>query len=60
MADEKNAGAAAAEDAAGATEPVVRVEGLQKSFGNNVVLRGIDLTVMPGQVVTIIGASGSG
>lgn len=42
------------------TEPVVRVEGLQKSFDGNVVLRDIDLSVMPGQVVTIIGASGSG
>ena len=59
MADEKNVGAAAA-DAANPQEAVVRVEGLQKSFGSNVVLRGIDLTVMPGQVVTIIGASGSG
>ena len=52
MADEKNVGAAAA-DAANPQEAVVRVEGLQKSFGNNVVLRGINLTVMPGQVVTI-------
>lgn len=43
-----------------ATEPVVRVEGLRKSFDGNVVLRDIDLSVMPGQVVTIIGASGSG
>ena len=59
MADEKNVGAAAA-DAANPQEAVVRVEGLQKSFGTNVVLRGINLTVMPGQVVTIIGASGSG
>lgn len=59
MADEKNVGAAAA-DAANPQEAVVRVEGLQKSFGNNVVLRDINLTVMPGQVVTIIGASGSG
>ena len=50
MADEKNVGAAAA-DAANPQEAVVRVEGLQKSFGSNVVLRGIDLTVMPGQVV---------
>ena len=24
-------------------EPVVRIEGLRKSFGDNVVLRGIDL-----------------
>ena len=50
------ADAPAAGDApAGASEPVVRVEGLRKSFGDHVVLRDIDLTVNPGQVVTIIG-----
>ncbi len=43
-----------------ADEPVIRVEGLRKSFGSLEVLRDIDLSVMPGQVVTIIGASGSG
>ena len=41
-------------------EPMVRIEGLRKSFGNLEVLRDINLDVMPGQVVTIIGASGSG
>ena len=43
-----------------ASEPVIRVEGIQKSFGSNHVLRGVDFEVMPGEVVTIIGASGSG
>lgn len=43
-----------------ANDPVIRVEGLRKSFDGNVVLRDIELSVMPGQVVTIIGASGSG
>ena len=51
---------AAVDVLAGASEPVIRVEGLRKSFGDHVVLRDIDLTVNPGQVVTIIGASGSG
>lgn len=41
-------------------EPVVRLEGLRKSFNGREVLSGINLDVMPGQVVTIIGASGSG
>ncbi|WP_307739639.1 ATP-binding cassette domain-containing protein [uncultured Parolsenella sp.] len=41
-------------------EPLVRIEGLRKSFGDHEVLRNIDFDVMPGQVVTIIGASGSG
>ncbi|WP_275052333.1 amino acid ABC transporter ATP-binding protein [Collinsella tanakaei] len=43
-----------------ASEPMVRIEGLRKSFGSHEVLRDINLDVMPGQVVTIIGASGSG
>ena len=43
-----------------AAEPLVRIEGLRKSFGDHEVLRNIDFDVMPGQVVTIIGASGSG
>lgn len=41
-------------------EPMIRVEGLRKSFGTLEVLRDINLSVMPGEVVTIIGPSGSG
>ena len=29
-------------------EPVIRIEKLEKSFGNLKVLKGIDLEVMPG------------
>ena len=43
-----------------AAEPLIRVQGLRKSFGSHLVLRDIDLSVFPGEVVTIIGASGSG
>ena len=43
-----------------ATEPLIRVEELYKSFGSNEVLKGINLEVDQGEVVTIIGASGSG
>jgi polar amino acid transport system ATP-binding protein len=39
---------------------VLRTEGLRKSFGNNEVLRGIDLTIEQGQTMVILGASGSG
>ena len=46
--------------AAATTEPVVRLEGVHKSFGDNEVLRGIDLEVASGEVLTIIGPSGSG
>ena len=49
----------AASNTAG-TEPVIRIEGLRKSFGDHIVLKNIDFDVMPGEVVTIIGASGSG
>jgi len=42
------------------TEPVVRIEGLHKSFGPLRVLRGIDLEVARHEVVCLIGASGSG
>jgi ABC-type polar amino acid transport system ATPase subunit len=41
-------------------EPLIRVEGLSKSFGSLQVLRDIELSVMPGEVVSVIGASGSG
>ena len=42
------------------TEPVVRVSQLRKSFGDNEVLKGIDLDVTRGEVVVIFGRSGSG
>lgn len=45
-------------DASGA--PVVRIEGLKKSFGKTEVLKNIDLEVKRGEVVVILGASGSG
>lgn len=36
------------------------VEGLEKSFGSNVVLQGLNLEVMPGEFVAIVGRSGCG
>ena len=36
------------------------LEGIRKSFGANEVLKGIDLSVAPHEVVCLIGASGSG
>ena len=41
-------------------EVVVRIEGLQKAFGDNVVLRNINLDVHRGEVVVVLGPSGSG
>jgi polar amino acid transport system ATP-binding protein len=46
--------------AAAAADAVVRLEGVHKSFGDNHVLRGIDLSVASREVLTIIGPSGSG
>ena len=43
-----------------APEALLRVRGLQKSFGPNQVLQSIDLTVARGQVLALIGPSGSG
>jgi polar amino acid transport system ATP-binding protein len=41
-------------------EPIIRVEGLRKSYGEREVLRGIDLEIASGEVVVIIGPSGCG
>jgi len=40
--------------------PMVRLEGVRKSFGDLVVLDGIDLEVATGDVLVVIGPSGSG
>jgi ABC-type polar amino acid transport system ATPase subunit len=39
---------------------VVRLEAVRKSFGDNLVLDGIDLDVAAGEVLVVIGPSGSG
>ncbi len=40
--------------------PAVSIRGLNKRYGDNLVLRGIDLEIAQGEVVSIIGPSGSG
>jgi len=40
--------------------PAIEARGLVKTFGDNEVLKGIDLTVTAGEVVCVIGPSGSG
>lgn len=42
------------------TQPILKLEGIEKSFGQNDVLRGVDLDVAPGQSLVVIGGSGSG
>ena len=39
---------------------IIKVRGLKKSFGDNNVLKGIDMDIHEGEVVVIIGPSGSG
>ncbi len=41
-------------------DPVLRVEGLRKSFGTTPVLQGVDLELAEHEVVALIGPSGSG
>lgn len=40
--------------------PVIQIKGLRKSFGSIEVLKGIDLIAHPGEVIALIGGSGSG
>jgi polar amino acid transport system permease protein len=40
--------------------PAVQVRGLQKRYGEQIVLNGFDLTIRSGEVVALLGPSGSG
>lgn len=39
---------------------MIEIKNIHKTFGNNTILRGIDLNINKGQVVVILGPSGSG
>src|SRR6266568_6679723 len=54
------AGEATAATTASANGAVVRLEAVRKSFGDNLVLDGIDLEVATGEVLVVVGPSGSG
>ncbi len=43
-----------------AETPAVATRALVKSFGNNRVLRGLDLSVAPGTILAVFGATGAG
>ncbi len=45
---------------AAATQPIIHVENLTKSFGNLDVLKGITESIYEGEVVSVIGPSGGG
>lgn len=46
--------------AAAVLEPAIRVRGLEKSYGDVSVLRGVDLDVPEGTIVALLGANGAG
>lgn len=48
------------ESGTSAEQALIRMKGVQKSFGNNHVLRGVDLELYPRENVVILGKSGSG
>ncbi len=40
--------------------PLLQTVGLRRNYGTLPVLRGIDISILPGEVVSIVGASGAG
>ena len=42
------------------TEPLLQLSGLSVAYGGIQAVKGIDLTVMPGELVALIGANGAG
>lgn len=42
------------------SDVLIKVDGLKKSFGSNVVLNGIDIDIHKGEVISVIGPSGCG
>lgn len=42
------------------TEPLIQLKGVSKSFGRNVILERVDLTIYRGEALGIIGPSGTG
>jgi phospholipid/cholesterol/gamma-HCH transport system ATP-binding protein len=44
----------------GHREPIIRVRGLVNQFGDQVVHDGLDLDVMPGEILGVVGGSGTG
>ncbi len=42
------------------TEPIIRLEGVHKAFGSKVVLKNASFEVRRGEMIVILGASGSG
>jgi phospholipid/cholesterol/gamma-HCH transport system ATP-binding protein len=58
--EERSATAPTARSASKSDAPAVVLRGLHKSFGTQVVLNGIDLTVKSGETLAMLGRSGTG
>ncbi len=43
-----------------ASEPLLAVSGVRAGYGGTEILRGIDFAVQPGEIVTVLGANGTG
>lgn len=41
-------------------QPIITFHGIKKAFGPKVIYRGVDLRVMPGETLTVMGGSGVG
>ena len=41
-------------------EPLLAVSGLHAGYGATEILRGVDLTVGPGEIVAVLGSNGAG
>src|SRR5579875_1115174 len=52
--------AATDEGAASSAEPVIRVSGLQKRYGEHEAVRGIDLEIRRGEIFAFLGPNGAG
>jgi phospholipid/cholesterol/gamma-HCH transport system ATP-binding protein len=42
------------------TEPLIELKGICKSFGGNIILDNVDLTIQRNEALAIIGPSGTG
>ncbi len=47
-------------DAGAMREPLLAVRGIKTFYGNIVALKGVDIDVHDGEIVTLIGANGAG
>ena len=43
-----------------ATDPMLAFRDIKKSYGDNVVLAGVNFEVQPGEIVALVGENGAG